>query len=149
MKTRTAADIKNLYRKSINNAFDLLATDIRIVIRTTLNPSVSYDEVFNEPIDSSQDAYYDTNKTIKAIVRWNDSANLRRLPGGTVFTEEVYLTCKANDVFTNPADPTSPTVFEGAKEIIVDGVSCKLKNTPRRSGIQDFYTIFVVLERTT
>ena len=81
MKTRTAADIKNLYRKSINNAFDLLATDIRIVIRTTLNPSVSYDEVFNEPIDSSQDAYYDTNKTIKAIVRWNDSANLRRLPG--------------------------------------------------------------------
>ena len=147
MKELNKARIKKAYRKAMDNAFEILGNDVTVYVRTT-KTSVEFDDVFNEPVDPDDTAYNTRVVKLNGIARWNTAETLRRMSAGTVYEEELYLTVKSDEVLINQSIPSQGTIFENADEIVVDGLSCKLKRTPQRLGIDTPYTVFVVLERS-
>ena len=109
-----------------------------------------WDPVNEEPLDPNTDITYDdTIFTVeKAIVRWTGSdAEYEFLPGGRVAPGDVFIKCKIEDVLMSGSDVNNDTIFHHARKVVVDGVTCKVAETPRNTGLRDLYSVEVWCKR--
>lgn len=136
-----------LYQKLSDNVRDSLGREVLVYVGSGAQVAGgTWDPVNMEPLDPSEELVYDdTIYTVeKAIVRWvGENAEYEFLPGGRVAPGDVFIKCKLEDVLMSGSNVNNETIFHHARKIVVDGVTCKVAETPRKTGLRDLYNVEV------
>ena len=138
-----------LYQKLTDNVRVSLGREGGIQVYVGSGTAVAgeeWDPVNEENLDPNADTVYDdTIYTVeKAIVRWTgEDAEYQFLPGGRVAPGDVFIKCKIDDVLMSGSNVNNDTIFHHARKMIVDGVVCKVAETPRKTGLRDLYNVEV------
>jgi len=136
-----------LYQKLTDNVRESLGREVKVYVGSGIAPSaLDWDPVNEEPLNpNSEMVYDDTIYTVeKAVVRWvGENAEYEFLSGGRVAPGDVYIKCKLEDVLMSGSNINNDTIFHHARKIVVDGVTCKVAETPRKTGLRDLYNVEV------
>ncbi len=136
-----------LYQKLTDNVRESLGRQVLVYVGSGAQVAGGdWDPVNQEPLDPNAPFVYDdTIFTVeKAIVRWvGENAEYEFLPGGRVPAGDVFIKCKLEDVLMSGSDINNDTIFHYARKIVVDGVTCKVAETPRKTGLRDLYSVEV------
>ena len=135
------------WKKAIEKAYTLLQTDVEIHTRVE-RASVTFDDIFNEPVDPNATAYVTKIVRLTGMFTWVQGNKYERLAAGTVREEQGILHVRLAEVLKNPANVSAGTIFDDTEKVVVDGVDCKVVSTPRKVGINQPYNVTVILERS-
>jgi hypothetical protein len=124
--------------------------DVYVGSGTAVAGGSGWDPVNEEPLDPNEPLVYDDTifSIEKAIVRWvGENAEYEFLSGGRVAPGDVFLKCRLEDVLLSGTDMNNDTIFHHARKVIIDGQTCKVAETPRKTGLRDLYSVEVWCKR--
>lgn len=149
------------YQKAVDKARDALGSDITIYYSLEKDDdTLDWDPIYNEPLNPDEaplsnprNENLQTKLVKKVSTSWVGVSNAfipLELTAGTLDRNDVYISCKLEDVLLDPSDTSSKTYFDYAVYIDINGIKVKPKTTPLKYGLAgDLYSCALIATKDT